>query len=169
MLHSTRWPCLQLSFTWRVKALSLACGGTTIVVFSTLQMGDVTQLTFLNVVVRLENSHSFNASLDNHSIASGPAWCRRCRPPGNAVSGHSSTMCLVVWWLSLHGKAGDGITPHRWRDLAHLAWLHLRRFRVTNWRLGRVNPGCGYVGSVTISCPGGTPRIHDCSHVSFSV
>ena len=37
------------------------------------------------VVVRLEHSHSFNDSFDNHSTASGPAWCRRCRPPGNAV------------------------------------------------------------------------------------
>ena len=109
------------------------------------------------VVVRLEHSHSFNDSLDNHSTASGPAWCRRCRPPGNAVSGHSSTMCLVVWWLSPQGQSGDAITPHRWRDSAHLAWPHLRRFSVTNWRLGRLNPGCGHVGSVTISCPGGTP------------
>ena len=109
------------------------------------------------VVVRLEHSHSFNDSLDNHSTASGPAWCRRCRPPGNAVSGQSSTMCLVVWWLSQQGQAGDAITPHRWRDSAHLAWPHLRRFSVTNWRLGRVNPGCGHVGSVTRSCPGGTP------------
>ena len=109
------------------------------------------------VVVRLEHSHSFNDSLDNHSTASGPAWCRRCRPPGNAVSGHSSTMCFVVWWLSPQGQAGDAITPHRWRDSVHLAWQHLRRFSVTNWRLGRVNPGCGHVGSVTRSCPGGTP------------
>ena len=108
------------------------------------------------VVVRLEHSHSCNDSLDNHSTASGPAWCRRCRPPGNAVSGHSSTMCLVVWW-SPQGQAGDAITPHPWRDSAHLAWPHLRLFSVTNWRIGRVNPGCGHVGSVTRSCPGGTP------------
>ena len=47
------------------------------------------------VVVRLEHSHSFIDSFDNHSAA-----CRRRRPPGNAVSGHSSTMGLVVWWLS---------------------------------------------------------------------
>ena len=107
------------------------------------------------VVVRLGHSHSFNDSLDNHSTAPGPAWCRRCRPPGNAVSGHSSTKCLVVWWLSPQGQAGVAITPHLWRDSAHLAWPHLRRFSVTNWRLGRVNPGCGHVGSVTISCPGG--------------
>ena len=106
------------------------------------------------VVVRLEHSHSFIDSLDNHSTASGPAWCRRCMPPGNAVSGHSSTMCLVVWWLSPQGQAGDAITPHRWRDSAYLAWPHLRRFSVTNWRLDRVNPGCGHVGSVTRSCPG---------------
>ena len=75
------------------------------------------------------------------------------RPPGNAVSGHSSTMCLVVWWLSSQGQADDAITPHRWRDSAHLAWPHLRRFRVTKLGLGRVNPGCGHVGSVTRSCP----------------
>ena len=72
-----------------------------------------------------------------------------CWPPGNAVSGHSSTMCLVVWWLSPHGQAGDAITPHRWRDSAHLAWPHLRRFSVTNWRLGSVYPGCRHVGLVT--------------------
>ena len=66
-------------------------------------------------VIRLEHSHSFIDSLDNHSTTvSGPAWCRRCRPPGN-----SSIMCLVVWWLSPQGQAGDPITPHRWRDLAH--------------------------------------------------
>ena len=41
------------------------------------------------VVVRLEHSHSFIDSFDNHSTASGPASCRRSRPPGNAVSGHS--------------------------------------------------------------------------------
>ena len=64
------------------------------------------------VVVRLEHSHSFNDSLDNHSTASGQAWCRRCRPPGNAVSGHSSIVCIVVWWLSPQGQAGDAITPH---------------------------------------------------------
>ena len=52
------------------------------------------------VVVRLEHSHSFIDSSDNHSTASGPASCRCRRPPGNAVSGHSSTMCLVGWWLS---------------------------------------------------------------------
>ena len=98
------------------------------------------------VVVLLEHSHSFNDSLDIHSTASGPAWCRRCRPPVNAVSGHSSTMCLVVWWLSPQGQAGDAITPHQWRDSAHLAWPHIRRFSVTNWHLGRVNPGCGHVG-----------------------
>ena len=38
-----------------------------------------------------------------------------------------------------------------------------------NWRLGRVNPDCGHVGSVTRSCPGGTAWINDCSHVSCSV
>ena len=65
------------------------------------------------VVVRLEHSHSFTDIFDNHSTASGPASCRRHRPPGNAVSGHSSTMCLVVWWLSPQGQAGDAITPHR--------------------------------------------------------
>ena len=100
------------------------------------------------------NTLTVSSSLDNHSTASGPAWCRRCMPPGNAVSGHSSTMCLVVWWLSPHGQVGDAITPHQWRDSAYLAWPHLRRFSVTNWRLGRVNPGCGHVGSVTRSCPG---------------
>ena len=65
------------------------------------------------VVVRLEHSHSFMDSFDNHSTATGPVSCRRRRPPGNAVSGHSSTMCLVVWWLSPQGQAGDAITPHR--------------------------------------------------------
>ena len=65
------------------------------------------------VFVRLEHSHSFIDSLDNHSTASGPASCRGRIHPGNAVSGHSSTMCLVVWWLSPHGQAGDVITPHR--------------------------------------------------------
>ena len=65
------------------------------------------------VVVRLEHSHRFINSFDNHSTASGPASCRRRSPPGNAVSGHSSTMCLVVWWLSPQGQAGDAITPHR--------------------------------------------------------
>ena len=49
------------------------------------------------VVVRLEHSHSFIDRFDNHSTASGPASCRRRRPPGNAVSEHSSTMCLVLW------------------------------------------------------------------------
>ena len=118
---------------------------------------DISLYVVVVVVVRLEHSHSFIDSLDNHSTAPGPAWCRHCRPPGNAVSGHSSTMCLVVWWLSPQGQAGDVITPHRWRDSAHLAWPHLKRFSVTNWRLGRVNPGCGHVGSVTRSCPCGTP------------
>ena len=66
-----------------------------------------------NVVVRSEHSHSFIDSFDNHSTASGPASCIRRRPPGNAVSGHSSTTCLVVWWLSPQGQAGDAITPHR--------------------------------------------------------
>ena len=42
------------------------------------------------VVVRLEQSHSFIDSFDNHPTASGTASCRRRRPPGNAVSGHSS-------------------------------------------------------------------------------
>ena len=59
------------------------------------------------VVVRLKNYHSFIDSLDNYSTASGPASCRRRRPPGNAVSGHSSIMCLVVWWLSSQGQEGD--------------------------------------------------------------
>ena len=115
-------------------------------IFTDLQDRQIDRFYFCNIVVRLEHSHSFNDSLDNHSTAPGPAWCRRCRPPGNAVSGHSSTMCLVVWWLSPQGQAGDAIVPHRWRDSAHLAWPHLRRFSVTNWRLGRVNPGCGHVG-----------------------
>ena len=65
------------------------------------------------VVVRLEHSHSFIDSLVNHCTASGPASCKRRRPPGNAVSGQSSTMCLVVWWLSPQGQAGAAITPHR--------------------------------------------------------
>ena len=34
-----------------MKAISLTCGGTTIIVFSTPQMGDATQLTFLNAIV----------------------------------------------------------------------------------------------------------------------
>ena len=80
-------------------------------------MGPTTIHSLMNmsvvVVVRLEHSHSFIDSFDNHSTASGPASCRRRRPPGNAVSGHSSTMCLVVWWLSPQGQAGDAIAPHR--------------------------------------------------------
>ena len=67
----------------------------------------------LNVVVRLEHPHSLIDSFDNHSTASGPASCRRRRPPGNAVSGHSSTMCLVVWRRSPQGQTGDAITLHR--------------------------------------------------------
>ena len=105
------------------------------------------------VVVRLEHSHRSNDSLDNPSTASGPAWCRRWRLPGNAVGVQSSTMWLVVWWLSPQGQARDATTPHRWRDSAHLVWPHLRRFGVTNWRIGRVNPGCGHVGLVTRACP----------------
>ena len=66
-----------------------------------------------DAVVRLELSHSFIDSFDNHSTASGPDSCIRRRPPGNAVSGHSSTMRLLVWWLSPQGQAGDAITPHR--------------------------------------------------------
>ena len=61
------------------------------------------------VVVRLERSHGFIDSLDNHSTASGPAWCRL----RNAVSGHSLTMCIVVWWLSPQGATGDVITHLR--------------------------------------------------------
>ena len=45
------------------------------------------------------NPHSFINSFDNHSTAPGPASCRRRKPPGNAVSGYSSTMCLVT-----HGR-----------------------------------------------------------------
>ena len=43
--------------------------------------------TVVVVVVRLEHSYSFTDSFDNYSTASGPASCRRRRPPGNAVSG----------------------------------------------------------------------------------
>ena len=68
------------------------------------------------VVVRSEHSHSFIDSLDNQSTASGPASCRRRRPPGNAVSGHSPQICLVVWWLSPQLQAGNAITAHRCRD-----------------------------------------------------
>ena len=62
------------------------------------------------MVVRLEHSHSFIDSLDNHFPASGPAWCRHCRPPGNAVSGQSSTMCIVAWWISPPLKTYNDIT-----------------------------------------------------------
>ena len=65
------------------------------------------------VVVRLEHCHSFIESFDNHSTAPGPASCSRRRPAGNAVSGHSSTLYHVVWWLSPQGQSGDAITPHR--------------------------------------------------------
>ena len=105
--------------------------------------------SFVMLLLFVWNTFTVSLSLDNHSPASGPAWCRRCGPPGNAVSGYSSTMYLVVWWHSPQRQAGDAITPHRWRDSAHLAWSHLRRFSVTNWRLGRVNPGWGHVGLVT--------------------
>ena len=33
------------------------------------------------VVVRVEHSHSFTDRLDNNSTASGPASCKRRRPP----------------------------------------------------------------------------------------
>ena len=121
------------------------------------------------VVVRLEHSHSFIDILDNHPNASGPASCRRRRHQGKAVSWHSSTMCLVVWWLSPQGQLGDAITPHRWRYSVHLGWPRLRRFRVMDRRLGRVNPGCGHVGLATRSCPGYTPSLHDCSHICCTV
>ena len=49
-----------------------------------LDGGKAFEISTVVVVVRLEHSHSFNDSLDNHSTASGPAWCRSCRPPGNA-------------------------------------------------------------------------------------
>ena len=58
-----------------------------------------------SIVVRLEHIHSFIDNLD----CIGTRSCRRRRPPGNAVCGHSSTMCLVVWWLSPQGQAGDEI------------------------------------------------------------
>ena len=65
------------------------------------------------VVVRLEHTHSFIDSFDYHSTASGPASCRRRRPPWNAVCGHSSIRWFVVWWISPQRQAGDAITPHR--------------------------------------------------------
>ena len=68
---------------------------------------------YIVVVVRLEHSHSYIDSFENHSTASGPASCISRRPPGNAVSGLSSIMCLMGWWLSPQGQAGDVITPHR--------------------------------------------------------
>ena len=71
------------------------------------------QAAVVVVIVRLEHSNSFIDSFDNHSTESGLASCRRRTPPGNAVSGHSSTMCLVVWWVFPQGQAGDAITPHR--------------------------------------------------------
>ena len=39
-------PYLHILRELLVKAISLACGGTTIIVFSTLQMGDATYLNF---------------------------------------------------------------------------------------------------------------------------
>ena len=70
------------------------------------------------------------------------------------------TLQQCVLWSGGSLRRGKQVTRsrpigHRWRDSTHLAWPHLRRFSVTNWRLGRVNPGCGRVGSVTRSCPGG--------------
>ena len=87
--------------------------------------------------VSVANLHAVDAKITARDVkeATNSTSCRRRRPPGNAVSGHSSTMCLVVWWLSPQGQAGHAITPHRYRDSEHLAWPHLRRFRVTNWRL----------------------------------
>ena len=130
------------------------------------------QITLLDlsvvVVVRLEHSHSFTASLDNHYTASGPGSSRRRRPPGNAVSGHSSTMCLYLWSGGSLCRGKQVMWSHPIGGEIRRIW-HLRRFKVTNWRLDRVNPGCWHVGLVTRSCPGGTPWIHDCSHVSCSV
>ena len=58
-----------------------------------------------------QHSHSFIDSIDNHTTASGLAWCRRCMPPGNAVSGQSSTMCLVVWWIGIEEKDNSDFKP----------------------------------------------------------
>ena len=78
-------------------------------------------------------------------------------------------MCVVVWWLSPQWQAGDAITPHRWRDTAHLAWPNLRRLRVTNLRLGMEKPRLriGWVSHKIMS--GWHPSIHDCSHISCSI
>ena len=98
--HSHIPPCLTPSFTGKTSSL------TVVVVrlehshippcLTPLFTGKTSSLTV--VVVRLEHSHSFIDSWDNHSTASAPASCRRRRPPGNAVSGHSSTMCLESKW-----------------------------------------------------------------------
>ena len=65
--------------------------------------------------------------------------------------------CVFNVWSggSLQGQAGDAITPHRW-EIRHIWPGHISDDSV---RLGRVNPGCGQVGLVTGSCPGGTPSI----------
>ena len=44
------------------------------------------------------------------------------------VAGLQGMLQQCAWWLSPQGQAGDAITPHRYRDSAHLAWPHLRRF-----------------------------------------
>ena len=79
--------------------------------------GSITDSNDDVVVVRLEHSHSFIDNFDNHSTASGPASCRH---PVNAVSGPSSTMCLVVWWLSPQGQAGDAISRPIGREIWHI-------------------------------------------------
>ena len=53
-VNNAKMPLQHILRELRVKAISLACGGTTIVVCSTLLMGDATQLTFLNGMMPID-------------------------------------------------------------------------------------------------------------------
>ena len=56
------------------------------------------------VVVRLEHSHSFIDSFENHSTASGPASCGMDEGPPNISVGHAGFTVVSVYKASVSPK-----------------------------------------------------------------
>ena len=91
-------------------------------------------------------ANAFTATFCSHVTAQSTAEWSQSRSPSNLVSGHVSTMWLIVC-TPPHWHLSDDVMCHLWRSAAQRPCPVRKRFNIDDAERPRLKPGSRIVGS----------------------